>query len=162
MQFACLYMSACMRPLTLWWNVLVMQTVCVRGLAATPLLLKGQTDVTLRWRRQQTIMYPFLFLPCVFQAHPLYSHCILSVLLSEPQTAAAQGSETENTVIVSDENRGAQWEGNTKREQERERGSQRMTEQGEKRMEERHTKIERALEQTIFKVTLWLYRLRGD
>lgn len=30
-----------------------------------------------------------------------------SILLSESQTAAAQGTESENTVIVSDKNRGA-------------------------------------------------------
>lgn len=50
-------------------------------------------------------------------AHPLYSHLSpsLSVLLSESQTAAAQGSETENTVIVSDENRGGSARGRHKK-----------------------------------------------
>lgn len=49
-------------------------------------------------------------------AHPPLPLSSLSVLPSQPQTAAAQGSETENTVIVSDENRGARREGDAERE----------------------------------------------
>lgn len=86
-----------------------MQTVCVCLLAAAPLLLKGQTDVMLQWHAitNHYVAFP-VFVLCaahVLCPHPLLSS--LSLLLSESQTAAAQGSETKNTVIVSDENRGA-------------------------------------------------------
>lgn len=108
------------RPLTPWrkpWGW------CWRcALAAAPLLLRGRTDVTLQWRQQQNhyVAFPVSALRTAHVSTPtllLSSFSLLfSVLLSESQTAAARGSETENTVIVSDENRGGLRERETLRE----------------------------------------------
>lgn len=92
----------------------------------------GSCDATVMMTTNHYVDFPVCALHAAYLPHPPPLLSSLSILLLEAQTAAEQGSEMKNTMIVSDEQEGL-------RERERkESGSLRVTEQrvGERRKSE--------------------------
>lgn len=128
--------------LTMWWEALVMQIVCICLQASVPLLLKRQWHTTTNQPTNHYVAFPVFAVCCTCPMPTPFSLISVRPAIAS-QTAAAKGSETKNTVIVFHKNRGAQWE---EKERGRVKGWLRDGRNGRQK--------NRALGRTIFKVTV--------
>lgn len=103
------------------WHADDAECVCV--LAAAKRI--DSCDATVMTTTNHYVDFPICTLHAAYLPHPPPLLSSLSILLLEAQTAAEQGSEKKNTMIVSDEQ-----EGLRERDTPKESGSLRVTEQG--------------------------------
>lgn len=152
---ACLYLPLCMcwRPLTLWWKAL--QTVCIHVLAAVP----KDRQMWCYSDDDKKHYVAFMYVP---RPLPLLSSPLL--VLSSYQSLRLRQCKAVRRKI--------QWlflsktEGLGEREmlKESRRKRERVKAWQTKRRREwkKGRERNRTLEQTIFKVMVWVFRLRGD